>query len=186
MLISVMKNNHPVDVLQVAEQFVHYSIYDDDAEDYVEQTSKLMQRFAAQLFQYPMYIYFEGYDWEIDDIRKDSDIEVTYRQSGRKVLTMSNLKMYHAEIPAYKIKVQNDVDLRKAFEKWFHLAMENNFWAITKDDILSYENGYPIVDGDNLIILTAEHDAQGVSLITNDPKWIKQEVLENYIDEEFN
>ena len=48
---------------------------------------------------------------------------------------------------------------------------------LTKDDILSYENGFPIVARENIHILTAEHDAQGVSLITNDTNWQKQDAF---------
>jgi hypothetical protein len=155
--------------------FEHFHIVGDN-DDYVVDTISLMQKAVAKCFKYPLYIHFEGYDDIIDSVLlKRNKYKIEYRDTGRKVLTMSGGKTYHAEIPSFTIAVPNENILKSVFTHWFHLAQENNMWLITQYPI-SYRDKFAAVDmNDESIILLADHDAQSLSIVTNNPLYQEKE-----------
>lgn len=180
--IEVLRNVEPdqdwVNLHGEYDQFHVYGDYDLH-EDYVEYTAALMQKAAITCFAFPFYIHFEGYEDEIDSIvLHQRDFPIYYQNSGRKVLTTSDGKTYHAEIPSFTVKIINEDSLQKAFAEWFHLAMENCMWIVTQDFDLYYKNQFAHIDMEQQsIILLADHDAHSVSFITNDPSYRKEDYL---------
>lgn len=140
-----------------------------EADDYVEETSLLMQQTADNLFQYPFFIHFEGYDDDIDEVcAKISRYDAIYQDSGRKVLTMHTRKTYHAEVPSFPIKITNRETLENVFSEWFYLARENMMWLITQKQKICYQDGFACVDAAaEPVILLADHDAQGFTLMSS-------------------
>lgn len=156
-----------------------------DNEDYVEDTLVLMQKFATKCFKYPFYIHFEGYGDEIDDVLKSNIFEISYQLSGRTVLTTSGGKSYHAEIPSYTVTIRDGEILQKVFAEWFYLAQENCMWLITQGSNLEYKNKFATVDMSNeSVVLVTDHDAQGFSVITNNPLYQEEKYLRLIFEEE--
>lgn len=138
-------------------------------EDYVEDTKLLMQKMAITCFTFPFYVHFEGYEDEVESVLSHQDtLDIYYQPSGKRVLTMSGLKIYRAEIPAFTVTITNQETLEDVFFQWFHLAMENNMWLISQEANVYYKNKFATIElNDESIILVTEHDAQGFSVITN-------------------
>ncbi|QXE00640.1 hypothetical protein [Terribacillus sp. DMT04] len=158
-----------LDWVKADGNFEHFHIVGVN-DDYVEDTKLLMQKAVSKCFKYPLYIHFEGYDDIIDSVLlKRNKYKIEYRDTGRKVLTMSVGKTYRAKIPSFTITVPSENILKSAFTHWFHLAQENNMWLITQYPI-SYRNKFAAVDmTKESTILLADHDAQSLSIVTNDP-----------------
>ncbi|AUJ26070.1 hypothetical protein A21D_03028 [Virgibacillus dokdonensis] len=178
---DVEKNQDWVEVKGDYEQFYVYG----DNEDYVEDTKLLMQKMAITCFTFPLYVHFEGYEDEVESVLSHQDtFDIYYQPSGRKVLTMSGLKIYRAEIPSFMVTIPNKKALENVFSQWFHLAMENNMWLISQEaNVLYYENKFATIElKDQAIILVTEHDAQGFSVITNYPLYQDLEYLRLIFD----
>ena len=180
--IEVLKNLAPdQDWGNVNGDYDQFHVYGDVEiyEDYVACTAALMRKAAIKSFVFPFYVHFEGYEDCMGAIlfaRHEFDIH--YQNSGRTVLTMSDGKTYHAEIPSFTVTIANEELLRKVFAKWFHLAQENSMWLITQNFALQYKNNFVYMDmKKESVILLADHDAQSLSFITSDPFYRKEEQL---------
>lgn len=155
------------DWVEIDGKYEAFSIW-PEAEDYVEETSKLMQRTAEKLFTYPFYVHFEGYSDDIEETLSTRDTyEITYQLSGRKVLTMHANKTFNADVPSYTVKIANPETLQNVFSEWFHLASQNMMWLLTQHEALTYKNGYAFTTlEENPKMLIADHDAQGFTFIS--------------------
>ncbi|KAB7669936.1 hypothetical protein F9279_09320 [Bacillus sp. B1-b2] len=94
-------------------------------------------------------------------------LDIYHQKSGRKVLTMSGGKTYHAEVPSFTVKISSEQELDYVSEQWFHFAQENNMWLLTQCSSLQYKDGFATIDiGNEPTILLVDHDAQGILFIT--------------------
>lgn len=178
---DVEKEQDWINVNGVYEQFHVWG----DNENYVKDTIFLMQNIATKCFEYPFYIHFEGYEDEIDSVLQKRDIfEIYYQTSGRTVLTMSDRKTYHAEIPSFTVAIPNDESLKNVFAEWFYMAQQNCMWLITQGPNLHYKNQFAFIDmSRESIILLTDHDAQGFLIITNNPLYREKEYLRLIFEE---
>ncbi|MDQ0232687.1 hypothetical protein [Metabacillus malikii] len=184
MEIQIMQaENREQDWVNVKGEYEQFHIYGDN-DDYVEDTLILMKKAATHCLQYPFYLHFEGYGDEIDYVLSRSDTyNISHQLSGRKVLTMSDGKTYHAPVPSYTVQIAYEETLHKAFSDWFYLAHENHMWLMTQHSPLIYENGFAVVDiSQEQTILLADHDAQSLSLVTNHPEYKGKEALRAIFD----
>ncbi|WP_096155633.1 hypothetical protein [Bacillus sp. FJAT-45066] len=150
-----------------------------DNEDYVEDTVVLLQKAATSCFKFPFYIHFEGYEDDAKSVLLMRDqFEIHYQPSGRTVLTMFNGKTYHAEIPAFTITIPNSEVLKKVFTEWFYLAQQNSMWLITQGKNVYYKNKIASIEmSKEPTMLLADHDAQGLCIITNQSSYQSREGL---------
>lgn len=176
--------NSDQDWINIIGECKQFHIYQEE-EDYVESTAKLMQKAATKCFQYPFYIHFEGYEDCAEAILLKRDVfDITYQDSGRTVLTMSDWKTYHAGIPAFTVMIPNAELLKEAFKQWFHFSVENCMWAITQKSNLQYQNQFAMLKVcEEPIILIPDHDACGLSMITNDPEYQTEEAIGTLFDD---
>lgn len=153
-------------------EYEQFHVYGDN-EDYVQDTLILMQKMATKCFKFPFYIHFEGYEDEIESILLKRDtFDIHYQNTGSTVLTMSDLKIFRAEVPCFTVTIPNAETLSAVFAEWFHLAHQNCMWVITQDFNLYYKNKSATIDlSPESITLLADHDAQGFSIITNHSKY---------------
>lgn len=167
-MINLLKYEKPEHLMwEVHNWLVAYAV-SGEAHDYVEETSIRLRQFAKQQFTYPFYLYFESYHDATDEILADTNVPITYKPSGRTVLTQTGRKCFQAEVPAFKVQIRNAFDLDEAFNSWFHFAFDNMLWAIRQTDSITYENGFPLIKlQQNDLLLLTEHDACGFTVITN-------------------
>ncbi|KAB8139464.1 hypothetical protein F9U64_00060 [Gracilibacillus oryzae] len=139
-----------------------------------------MQKFAIKLFSFPFYLHFEAYDDSIEDILEHRGcFSIHYRDSGRKVLTFSDGKSYRAEVPSFTIEITDSRQLAEAFRKWFDFACGNNMWVLTQNAGIDYINNYASFT-DPLILYT-NHDAYGITLLSQDHRFQTAKQVEEYI-----
>ncbi|MEC2072563.1 hypothetical protein [Alkalihalophilus marmarensis] len=172
------------DWVTVIGDYEHFRIWGDQ-EDYVEAAIYLMQKVAVKCFQYPFYIYFEGYEDEVDSVLERRDeFDIYYQPSRRTILTMCGGKTYDAEIPSLRVTIPNNETLEKIFTQWFYLAQQNNMWLITQHTNVYNKNTFAAIDFINdSILLLADHDAQGFSVITNHPSCQQKEQFRSMIQD---
>lgn len=188
-IINLLKYDIPYELLLDVQGYdVAYAVY-GDAEDYVEQTSEWMRQFAKKQFTYPFYLHFESYYDTVDDILAETDLVMHYKPSGRTVLTQIGRNCFQAEVPAFTVEIRQEADLHKAFERWFTYAFDNHLWALTQHKSVMYVDGFPrLTLKPNEIILVAEHDAYGFTVLTNRADLQQEEtlrsLLENALDRE--
>ncbi|ERN53767.1 hypothetical protein A33I_09825 [Alkalihalophilus marmarensis DSM 21297] len=66
----------------------------------------------------------------------------------------------------------------------FYLAQQNNMWLITQHTNVSYKNTFAAIDLINdSILLLADHDAQGFSVLTNHPSYQQKEQIRAMIQD---
>lgn len=111
---------------------------------------------------------FESYFDAVEEILAESDLVIDYKPSGRTVTTQIGRKCFQAEVPAFTVEIRHEDDLNEAFEEWFRYAFDNNLWALTQSKSVTYEDGFPRMTlQQNEILLVAEHDAYGFTVVTN-------------------
>ena len=166
------------DWVNIHGEYEQFHLWGED-EDYVEETSRLMQKIATTIYTYPFYIHFEGYEDEVEHVLLQKDqYEINYKPSGRTALTMYDGRTYHAEIPTFTITIPNKEVLKTVFEEWFYLAQQNSMWLITQGQNVYYENNFATIEmSKEPIFLLADHDAQGLSIITNQPSHQSEEKI---------
>lgn len=181
LIVKNLEPNH--DWINISGEYDQFHVYGDGDihEDLVEYTATLLRKAAIKCLNYPFYIHFEGYEDEIDSILSNREaFEIDYQDSGRTVLTMSNGKTYNAEIPSFTVNIPNEDTLKKAFNKWFHLAQENCMWVMTQGSDIQYKNKFALIEmQQEALILLADHDAQSLSLITNHPDYRTEEQVQS-------
>lgn len=166
-MIKLLKYEKPEHLMWEVHNFeIAYAVW-GEAHDYVEETSIRMRQFAKQQFTYPFYLYFESYHDATDEILADTNVPITYKPSGRTVLTQTGRKCFQAEVPTFTVEIRNENDLNEVFSK-FRYAFDNLFWAITQANSITYKDGFPYIklQQSELILLT-EHDAYGFTIVTN-------------------
>lgn len=183
--IEVLHNLDPKqDWVGVHGDYEQFHVY-EDSEDYVEGTMKLMKKAAMKFFKFPFHIHFEGYEDEMDsELIKRDEIKIYYQNSGRTVLTTCDGKTYQAEIPSFTATISDEEELESVFAQWFHLASANSMWLITQSSHLRYKNGFATIEiNQEPLILLADHDAYGFSLITNHSLYQKEDYLRLILEE---
>lgn len=167
-MINILKYDRPYELLLDVKGYdVAYAV-SGEAHDYVEETSVRMRKFVKQQFVYPFYLHFESYYDTVDDILAETDLVIKYKPSGRTVTTQIGRKYFQAEVPAFMVEIRDETDLHEAFEKWFRYAFDNHLWALTQSKSVTYEDGFPrLTLQQNEMILVAEHDACGFTVVTN-------------------
>lgn len=167
-MIKLLKYEQPEHLMWEVQNFeVAYAV-SGEAHDYVEETSIRLRQFAKQQFTYPFYLYFESYYDATDEILADTNVPITYKPSGRTVLTQTGRKCFQAEVPTFTVEIRNENDLNEAFSEWFRYAFDNLFWAIRQTDSITYKNGFPYIElQESELILLTEHDAYGFTVVTN-------------------
>lgn len=185
-MINLLKYERQEHLMWEVQHFdIAYAI-SGEAHDYVEETSIRMRQFAKQQFDYPFYIYFESYDDVVDDILAEANVAIMYKPSGRTVTTQVGRRFFQVEVPAFTVRIHNEVDLNEAFERWFRYAFDNLFWAIRQTDSITYEDGFPhIALAQEEVVLLAEHDACGFTVVTTHAKWHDEETLRGELGSAF-
>ena len=141
------------------------------AVDYVEETSELMQQFAKHCFQFPFYVHVETYS-DQESVQEmlafQAHVDMMYRSTGNKVLSMTGGKILYEDVPSFSLKVKDAKDLVLVFGEWFHLAHQNHLWVMSQQADVRYEEGILQFDlTSEAVVLVADHDGYGFSVLTN-------------------
>ena len=186
-MINILRYDRPDDLLwDVYGYDVAYAV-SGEAHDYVEETSIRMRQFAKKQFVYPFYLHFESYYDTVEDILAETELDIDYKPSGRTVTTQIGRKCFQAEVPAFTVEIKSEADLNEAFDEWFRYAFDNNLWALTQSKSVTYEDGFPRMTlQQNEILLVAEHDAYGFTVLTNRKELQEEEALRQLLEEILN
>lgn len=186
-MINLLKYDRPYELLLDVQGYqVAYAV-SGEADDYVAETSERVRRVAKKLYTYPFYLHFESYYDAADEILAETDLVIHYKPSGRTVLRQIGRKCFKAEVPSFTVEIRNEADLHEAFERWFNYAFDNNLWALTQRESVTYQDGFPqITLHDNEIILVTEHDAYGFTVLTNRDELQQEETLRSLLEEIIN
>lgn len=136
---------------------------------YINTDYDCMEKFAFEtienLYFYPLSIYIETHDGEQRQMQKDwAEYDVEYIDSGQRVLTLSSKGMYHAEVPGFFLTVKNTDELNIVFEKLFYLAYQNDTFIVSQNKLENRTGRYRIFKSSDKVVLTFDHDAQGIVL----------------------
>ena len=132
--------------------------------DHIEQ---LAFETIESLYSYPLSIYIETHDGEQDQMQRDWEkYGVEYIDSGQRVLTLSSKGMYHAEVPGFFLTIKNTDELRVVFEVLFYLAYQNDTFIVSQNKLEIRTGRNRIFKSDDEMVLTFDHDAQGIVLYT--------------------
>ncbi|NME04505.1 hypothetical protein [Psychrobacillus sp. BL-248-WT-3] len=130
--------------------------------DWIE---KLAFETIENLYFYPLSIYIEKHDGEQYQMQKDwAKYGVEYIDSGQRVFTLSSKGMYHAEVPGFFLTVKNTDELKVVFEELFYLAYQNDAFIVSQNKLNIRTGRNRIFKSGDEIILTFDHDAQGIVL----------------------
>lgn len=185
MNIEIYENRDPKpDWVHIYGDFKQFDLF-GEAEDYVEETAKIMRQVAQHCLLYPLYIHFEAYEDRVGDIMKHRhSFDMTHQLAGRSVLTMTDNKSYQAEIPSFTVKIESDAAFQQACDLWFDFAFDNCMWLVTQTAELAYEEGFAAIHlQPKAVVLLPGHDAQNLSIISNDPAFQRLEDVRNVFAE---
>lgn len=185
-MLNILKYNIPYELLLDVQGYkVAYAV-SGEADDYVAETSERMRLLAKKLYTFPFYLHFESYYDTSDEILAETGFDILYKPSGRTVLTQTGRKLFQAEVPAFTVKISDEVALDEVFALWFQFAFDNNLWALTQEDSVMYKDGYAQIElKEDEIILVTEHDAYGFTVLTNRAELQHEEVLRSTLAEAF-
>ncbi|RJS61137.1 hypothetical protein [Bacillus sp. PK3_68] len=151
------------------------------ADDYTKATEETAKALAKKLFDYPFYLHFEAYDDMKEQLLKEwQPYQIRYQDSKRTVLTMTALKVYSAEVPAFSLAICDEAALEKVFKELFYLPIQNEAFTLSQCEQMHYQRGYQFVDlKEDEAIIAFAHDAQGCVVFSNkasvsEPAHIKQ------------
>ena len=119
--------------LQLDESFKQYDIVSE------METSDLMQQFARHRWNFPMTLYFEAYG-ETEEILGTA-LPVQQVSSKKRIITLSLKGVRRVELPAFTVQIEDDETLKEAFDEFFYVAEQNEFFALTNKPCITYEGG---------------------------------------------
>ena len=145
--------------LQLDESFKQYDIVSE------METPELMQHVARHRWNFPMTLYFEAYG-ETEEIL-GTTLPVQQVPSEKRIITLSLKGVRRVKLPAFTVQIEDEAALKEAFDEFFYVAEQNEFFALTNKPCITYEGENPTVYTQNAEILLADYDGQGAFLITN-------------------
>lgn len=174
----IHNNTVEPDWFQTKGEYNAFIITPDDA-DYTPATSELMQAFTEKLFLFPFYIHFEAYaDMKEQIIEQGKNVNIQYRDSGRKVHTGWDGKILE-EISSFTAEVKYPIQLKTSFENWFNLAFDNHLWVMTQEDTIAYIDEFAYFTSPRIVY--TNHDAYGITLLSQDKKFQSREDVKNFL-----
>lgn len=89
-------------------------------------------------------------------------------------------------MPSFTVKISDEAVLKQAFPLWFQNAFDNHLWVLTQENSLQSEDSFAQIElKEDEIILITEHDASGITVVTNKQVFQQEEALRNVLAEAF-
>ena len=157
--MKLVDHKEKIRFLQLDEPFKQYDIVSE------METPDLMQHVARNRWNFPMTVYFEAYG-ETEEILGTA-LPVQQVPSEKRIMILSLKGVRKVELPAFTVRIEDEMALKKAFDEFFYVAEQNHFFALANEPCITYEGEHPTVYTQNAEILLADYDGQGAFLITN-------------------
>ncbi|UFT98432.1 hypothetical protein KO561_14680 [Radiobacillus kanasensis] len=170
-----------------------YFISEGSEGDYVEHNKQFLQEFLIERNKFPIYLTFIPYDDQIEEYKSfldknDCSYTLTHLEENRTYYTLFQKHQYHP--PCFTVEIEESKKLRVVMEETFWLPAQNEFYAISYANNLSFslksmkewgrkrDRSVPIfeVDTDSTFI-TIFHDGAGFYLFSNEKDFASVESL---------
>lgn len=166
-----------------------YYISPSSEDDYTKETKDFLLEFLSKRNIYPIYITFESYN------NFNKIVKVLNKEHILYVVRKAKNNQY----PVFFVTVENQKSLELIIEETFHLATENQFFAISFADNITYkmkifknmmlgkkeiEAEIPhVIMKDDSTVIVIYHDGLGFNIFSNDKNYSTISELYKHISE---